>query len=80
MSIVWMGEKVRTRRTWRSLDEVRSQGAEVRIGKKGVTEELKSEIARHLKDHGLVKVKILDKTLDREEVARKVAGEVGENL
>jgi RNA-binding protein len=49
----------------------------VRIGKKGVTEELKSEIARHLKDHGLVKVKILDKTLDREEVARKVAGEVG---
>jgi RNA-binding protein len=50
------------------------------IGKKGVTEELKSEIARHLKDHGLVKVKILDKTLDREEVARKVAGEVGGEL
>lgn len=65
---------------WRSLDEVRSQGAEVRIGKKGITEGLRKEIVKHLKDHGIVKVRILDKGSDREELARRVANEVGGEL
>ncbi|MEL9970502.1 MAG: YhbY family RNA-binding protein [Metallosphaera sp.] len=56
------------------------EGAEVRIGKKGFTHEMKEEISRHLKDHKVVKVKIINKSLGRKEVAEAVAKETESEL
>ena len=55
----------------------------VRIGKMGVTKELLSEIERHLKKTGIVKVKMLNNFTgehDRFETAAEIAEKTGSNL
>ncbi|AWR98910.1 YhbY family RNA-binding protein [Metallosphaera hakonensis] len=69
-----------TQGTQRDLKEVRSEGADIRIGKMGLTEGVKDEIRRCLKDHGIVKVKLLDKSLDRWKTAEITARETESEL
>ena len=69
-----------TSETRRNLKDVIAEGAEIRIGKRGLTEGVKEEIRRHLKDHGTVKVKLLDKSLDRREIPEIVARETESEL
>ncbi|WP_320056939.1 MULTISPECIES: YhbY family RNA-binding protein [Metallosphaera] len=52
----------------------------MRIGKRGLTEGMKEEIRRHLKDHGTIKVRLLDKSMDRRELAEMVARETESEL
>ncbi len=59
--------------------------ATVRIGKKGVTEEVLKEIKRQLEQKGYVKVKIEKSVIrilemDRREVAKEVARRLGAEL
>ncbi|QKR00408.1 YhbY family RNA-binding protein [Metallosphaera tengchongensis] len=54
--------------------------AEVRIGKKGFTEETKKEIERHLKEHEVIKIRLLDRSCDRLEVAQLIAKETKSEL
>ncbi len=66
------------RRAWR-------EAALVRIGKRGITEEVVKEIKRHLKQRGAVKVRILKSAIakegkDRRELARTLAIRVGAKL
>lgn len=54
--------------------------ADVRIGKKGVTEELINEINRRLKEHKVIKVKIGIDVEDRKSFAKEIANKVGAKL
>lgn len=58
----------------------KARHADVRIGKKGVTNEVINEIKRRLKDHKVVKVKIGMEVEDRREFAKKVAELAGAKL
>jgi len=58
----------------------KARHADVRIGKKGLTDEVINEIKRRLKDHKVVKVKIGIEVEDRREFAKKVAGLAGAKL
>ncbi|BCS92908.1 hypothetical protein L3N51_00796 [Metallosphaera sp. J1] len=69
-----------TPETRRNLKDVVRGGAEIRIGKRGLTEGMKEEIRRHLKDHGTIKVRLLDKSMDRRELAEMVARETESEL
>jgi RNA-binding protein len=57
----------------RLIKEAKASHADVRIGKKGVTEEVVKEIKRRLDEHKVVKVKIGIEVEDRREFARLIA-------
>ncbi|WP_246263943.1 YhbY family RNA-binding protein [Metallosphaera tengchongensis] len=50
------------------------------MGKKGFTEETKKEIERHLKEHEVIKIRLLDRSCDRLEVAQLIAKETKSEL
>ncbi|BCU69254.1 YhbY family RNA-binding protein [Stygiolobus caldivivus] len=62
------------------IKEAKASHAEIRIGKKGVTEEVINEIKRRLKEHKVVKVKIGIEIEDRREFAKEIAEKVGARL
>ncbi|BFH72530.1 YhbY family RNA-binding protein [Sulfurisphaera javensis] len=55
------------------IKKAKANHADVRIGKKGVTDEVINEIKKRLKSHKVVKVKIGIDVDDRREFARKIA-------
>ncbi|BAB67235.1 MULTISPECIES: YhbY family RNA-binding protein [Sulfurisphaera] len=55
------------------IKKAKASHADVRIGKKGVTEEIINEIKRRLKEHKVVKIKIGIEVENRKEFARKIA-------
>lgn len=64
----------------RLIKEAKASHADVRIGKKGVTEEVVKEIKRRLDEHKVVKVKIGIEVEDRREFARLVAEKTNAKL
>ena len=58
----------------------KAKHADVRIGKKGITEGVINEIKRRLEDHKVVKVKIGIDVDDKREFAKKVAELAGAKL
>lgn len=55
------------------INRAKASHAEVRIGKKGITEEIINEIKKRLKNHKVVKIKIGIEVDDRKEFAKKIA-------
>jgi RNA-binding protein len=64
----------------RLIKEAKASHADVRIGKKGVTEEVVKEIKRRLDQHKVVKVKIGIEVEDRREFARLIAEKANAKL
>jgi len=64
----------------RLIKEAKASHADVRIGKKGVTEEVVKEIKRRLDEHKVVKVKIGIEVEDRREFARLIAEKANAKL
>lgn len=64
----------------RLIKKAKASHADVRIGKKGVTEEVVKEIKRRLDEHKVVKVKIGIEVEDRREFARLVAEKANAKL
>ncbi|QGR20161.1 YhbY family RNA-binding protein [Stygiolobus azoricus] len=64
----------------RLIKEAKASHADVRIGKKGVTEEVIKEIKRRLNEHKVVKVKIGIEVEDRREFARLIAEKANAKL
>jgi len=64
----------------RLIKEAKASHADVRIGKKGVTEEVVKEIKRRLDKHRVVKVKIGIEVEDRREFARLIAEKANAKL
>jgi len=64
----------------RLIKEAKASHADVRIGKKGVTEGVIKEIKRRLDEHKVVKVKIGIEVEDRREFARLIAEKVNAKL
>jgi Predicted RNA-binding protein containing KH domain, possibly ribosomal protein len=64
----------------RLINEAKASHADVRIGKKGLTEEVVKEIKRRLDEHKVVKVKIGIEVEDRREFARLIAEKANAKL
>lgn len=64
----------------RLIKEAKASHADVRIGKKGATEEVVKEIKRRLDEHKVVKVKIGIEVEDRREFARLIAEKANAKL
>jgi RNA-binding protein len=62
------------------IKKAKASHADMRIGKKGVTEGLLNEIRRRLKEHKVVKVKIGVEVEDRRKFAEEIAMRVDAKL